>query len=191
MLVICARRDGMIVNLTRSVSFDDLGAEARDRQRRIFDVEAAAFDALGPGVQLREVLATIARAYPAAGFAEQQWRGHHQGGAAGYAGRDPRATPSTDDTIVFGQAFSWNPWVPGAKVEDTVLLTSAERRPGREHPGQAHAGHEHPGQEHPGQEHPGQEHPGQEHPVVEPLTFDPRWPTVAVAGRARPDTLQR
>ncbi|HWU58921.1 MAG TPA: M24 family metallopeptidase, partial [Microbacteriaceae bacterium] len=72
MLVICARRDGMIVNLTRSVSFEDLGAEARDRQRRIFEVEAAAFDAMRPGVQLREVLATIARAYPAAGFAEQQ-----------------------------------------------------------------------------------------------------------------------
>jgi hypothetical protein len=176
MLVICARRDGMIVNLTRSVSFEDLGAEARDRQRRIFEVEAAAFDAMRPGVQLREVLATIARAYPAAGFAEQQWRGHHQGGAAGYAGRDPRATPSTDDTIVFGQAFSWNPWVPGAKVEDTVLLTRAERRPGHEHPGQANAG---------------QEHPSQEHPVVEPLTVDPRWPTVEVAGRARPDTLQR
>jgi hypothetical protein len=71
-------------------------------------------------------------------------------------------------------------------VEDTVLLTRAERRPGHEHPGQANAGHEHPGQEH-----PGHEHPGQEHPVVEPLTVDPRWPTVEVAGRARPDTLQR
>lgn len=166
MLVICARRDGMIVNLTRSVSFDEIGAAARDRQRRIFEVEAAAFDAMRPGVELREVLATIAGAYPAAGFAEQHWRGHHQGGAAGYAGRDPRATPSIDDTIVLGQAFSWNPWVPGAKVEDTVLLSSA---------GQS----------------PSQEHPSQEHPVVEPLTLDPRWPTIEIAGRARPDTMQR
>jgi Xaa-Pro aminopeptidase len=161
MLVICARRDGMIANLTRSISFDEIGAEARDRQRRIFDVEAAAFDSMRPGVQLREVLAVIARAYQAAGLGNERWRHHHQGGAAGYAGRDPRATPWADDTIVFGQAFSWNPWVPGAKVEDTVLLTRAEQQPGGEHP------------------------------VLEPLTFDPRWPTIEIAGRARPDVMQR
>jgi hypothetical protein len=64
----------------------------------------------------------ISHAYSATGFGEDQWRRHHQGGAAGYAGRDPRATPLTADPIAIGQAFTWNPWVPGAKVEDTVLL---------------------------------------------------------------------
>jgi hypothetical protein len=24
-----------------------------------------------------------------------------------------------------GQAFAWNPWAPGAKVEDTCLLTTS------------------------------------------------------------------
>jgi hypothetical protein len=129
MLVACARRDGLIVNITRSVAFAEPDADARDRQRRILDVEAAAFDAMRPGVPLREVLAAIARAYPAAGFDADHWRRHHQGGAAGYAGRDPRVTPSVDDTIALGQAFSWNPWVPGAKVEDTVLLAGDEAHP--------------------------------------------------------------
>jgi len=126
MLVVCARRDGLIVNLTRSVAFAEPDAAARDRQRRILDVEAAAFDAMRPGVPLREILEAIARAYPAAGFDTDQWRRHHQGGAAGYAGRDPRATPFVEDAIASGQAFSWNPWVPGAKVEDTVLLAGRD-----------------------------------------------------------------
>jgi hypothetical protein len=129
MVVVCARRDGLIANLSRWVAFRPLTGEEEDAQRRILEVEADALDATRPGTVLSDVLLAIAAAYPAHGFDAEQWRRHHQGGAAGYGGRDPRATPSTSDVVRLGQAFTWNPWVPGAKVEDTVLLTGAPEAP--------------------------------------------------------------
>ena len=129
MVVVCARRDGLIANLSRWVSFAPLSAAVEDAERRILDVEAAAFEATRPGAELSEVLEAIAAAYPANGFDENQWTRHHQGGAAGYGGRDPRATPSTSDVVRLGQAFTWNPWVPVAKVEDTVLLAGTPESP--------------------------------------------------------------
>ncbi|GAB3794286.1 M24 family metallopeptidase [Humibacter antri] len=129
MLVICARRDGLIANLSRWVSFGPLTNGERDAQRAILQVESAAFDATIPDAALSDVLAAIASAYPANGFDADQWRRHHQGGAAGYAGRDPRATPSTSDVVRLGQAFTWNPWAPGTKVEDTVLHTGGPEAP--------------------------------------------------------------
>ncbi len=144
MLVACGRRHGLIANVTRWVG--DAGAD----DARILEVEAAYLDAAVPGTALRDVLAAGTAAYAAVGFDADEWQRHHQGGAAGYAGRDPRATPATGDLVQPNQAFAWNPTAPGAKVEDTVLLGDAG---------------------------------------FEVLTHDERWPTVEVAGRARPVAL--
>lgn len=123
LVVVCARRHGLIVNLSRSVAFAPPTAEEEDAQRRILAVEAAYFDALIPGTTLDQVFAAGCAAYARHGFAADEWRRHHQGGVAGYAGRDPRATRVSDDPIQLGQAFAWNPTGQGAKVEDTVLLS--------------------------------------------------------------------
>ncbi|GAA1430629.1 M24 family metallopeptidase [Microlunatus lacustris] len=123
LVVLCARRHGLVVNLSRALAFGALDAAERDVQDRVLAVERAAFDALVPGVPLSAVLEVIGEAYRAHGFGADHWRGHHQGGVAGYAGRDPRATPDCDVRVAAGQAFAWNPWAPGGKVEDTVLLT--------------------------------------------------------------------
>jgi Xaa-Pro aminopeptidase len=127
LVVACARRDGMIANLSRWVSFDALTEDEADAEQRILQVESDVFEATRPGAELRSVLEAFASAYATHGFAPDQWRRHHQGGAAGYAGRDPRAVPSTTDIVRLGQAFTWNPWSPGAKVEDTVLVTGTEQ----------------------------------------------------------------
>ncbi len=123
LVVVCARRHGLIVNVSRSVAFAPPTATEEDAQRRILGVEAAYFDALVPGATLATVFRAGCRAYGTHGFDPDEWRRHHQGGVAGYAGRDPRATDVTDDPIRTGQAFAWNPTGDGAKVEDTVLLT--------------------------------------------------------------------
>ncbi len=124
LVVVCARRGGLIADLSRLAAFGPSTSAERDTQERILAVERAAFDATRPGARLAGVLTAIAEAYAAAGFGIDHWRGHHQGGMAGYAGRDPRATPDTDHPVDVGQAYAWNPWAPGAKVEDTVLLTA-------------------------------------------------------------------
>lgn len=124
MLVACGRRHGLIANATRWMRWGgaaEVGAEA-DAMRRILDVEAAFFDAMRPGATLGDAFAAGTAAYARHGFDPDEWRRHHQGGAAGYAGRDPRATPGLGALVQPMQAFAWNPSAPGAKVEDTVLV---------------------------------------------------------------------
>ena len=129
MAVVCARRDGMIANVTRWVRFDDGTSAERDAEARIANVESDIFDATVPGTSIAHVFSEIQAAYPRHGFGPDQWQLHHQGGPAGYAGRDPRATVAVTDTIALNQPFTWNPSGPGVKIEDTVLLSSEGIRP--------------------------------------------------------------
>ncbi len=146
MLVVCGRKHGLISNVTRWVSFAGIAAsgatatdasasdapaastgdstgESTDRERRILEVERAFLDATRPGTPIADVFAAGTAAYAAHGFDAEEWRRHHQGGAAGYVGRDPRALPGpgVDDLVQAGQAFAWNPTAPDAKVEDTIV----------------------------------------------------------------------
>ncbi|MBV1777719.1 M24 family metallopeptidase [Paeniglutamicibacter sp. ABSL32-1] len=122
MAVLCARRAGLIANVTRWVSFTPSTARQRGDEEAILAVEADILAATRPGISLESLLAVIQQAYPRHGFAADEWTRHHQGGPTGYAGRDPRLVPGVEDVIVAGQAFAWNPSAPGVKVEDTMLL---------------------------------------------------------------------
>ncbi|MBG6185032.1 hypothetical protein IWX65_003010 [Arthrobacter sp. CAN_A214] len=122
MAVVCARRDGMIINATRWLRFDAGSPDERDAEKRIAAVEADLFGATVQGASLSRILAQLKVSYQRHGFGPDQWRLHHQGGPAGYAGRDPRVTDSSEDEVAPNQAFTWNPSAPGAKIEDTVLL---------------------------------------------------------------------
>ncbi|QEO16062.1 M24 family metallopeptidase [Agromyces intestinalis] len=122
MLVACGRRAGLIANLTRWVRFGAAEPDEQDASSRILHVEAGFLVATRPGRRLDAVLADGVAGYARHGFAADEWRRHHQGGAAGYVGRDPRAVPGAADRVQVGQAFAWNPSAPGAKVEDTMLL---------------------------------------------------------------------
>jgi len=121
MLVVGARRHGLIVNLTRSVRFS---GSAPAGERRLLDVEADIFSATTPGMPLADVFAILQRSYRARGFNADEWRNHHQGGPTGYFGRDPKVAAGTLGRVAERQAFAWNPSAPGIKVEDTVLATA-------------------------------------------------------------------
>ena len=129
MVVVCGRRHGLIANATRWARFGAERPDEVDATARILRVERAYLDATRPGELLSNVLAAGTAAYAGAGFAPDEWRRHHQGGAAGYAGRDPRAVPGMPDVVHERQAFAWNPSAPGAKVEDTVLVESSGMTP--------------------------------------------------------------
>lgn len=124
MLVVCGRRHGLVADATRWVRFGRVDAGEADAMRRIVEVEADVLAATRPGATLGDVFDAGAAAYARHGFDAGEWRRHHQGGAAGYAGRDPRAVPGIADLVREGQAFAWNPSAPGAKVEDTVLVAA-------------------------------------------------------------------
>lgn len=125
MAVVCARRDGLVANITRWVRFDAGTPDELDAEARIAAVEADIFDATVPGARLDRIFSEIKAAYLRHGFGADQWEQHHQGGPAGYAGRDPRVTASVTDTVVPGQTFTWNPSGPAVKIEDTVQLTES------------------------------------------------------------------
>lgn len=124
-LVLCARRRGMIANLTRRIRFRRPTADIAGSEQRILEVEAEILRATRVGRTFVQVFDDIASAYPAHGFAADEWTRHHQGGPTGYLGRDPKLTPTTSGSFVANQAFAWNPTAPGVKVEDTALLTDA------------------------------------------------------------------
>lgn len=124
MAVVGARRHGLVANLTRWVSFDDV-APADEVESRLREVEADAFAATRVGRPLGDVLADISTSYARHGFGANAWQAHHQGGPTGYLGRDPKVTPGATDRVQAGQAFAWNPWAPGAKVEDTVVVDTS------------------------------------------------------------------
>jgi Xaa-Pro aminopeptidase len=120
MLVVCGRRHGLIANATRWVRW--AAPDDADAERHIHAVEAEFFAGTRVGGTIAEAFGRGIAGYAAHGFEPDEWRRHHQGGAAGYAGRDPRGTASVVDQVQPDHAFAWNPSAPGAKVEDTVLV---------------------------------------------------------------------
>lgn len=125
MITASARRRGMFTNLTRWVHFAKPDRDLANRESALRQVEADAFAATRVGRKLASAFEDISAAYPRHGFSASEWTRHHQGGPTGYAGRDPRATPTSSDRIASPQPFAWNPTAAGIKIEDTVLLTSS------------------------------------------------------------------
>jgi Xaa-Pro aminopeptidase len=121
MAVVCARRQGLYACCTRLVAFGAPMPEDHAADAAVLQVESAALDASRPGRSLGTVLERIQAAYARVGQANA-WREHHQGGPTGYLAREQVATPGDRATLPAGVAVAWNPSLPGAKSEDTVLV---------------------------------------------------------------------
>jgi len=124
MVVVCAERQGLWMNLTRLVNFEPIEDGLAERHRACCAVDATANAATRPGRTLGQVFAEIMAEYERQGFGDE-WRLHHQGGSTGYSGRDVFATPASEAPVVADQAFAWNPSITGTKVEDTMLVREA------------------------------------------------------------------
>ncbi|NOZ24101.1 MAG: M24 family metallopeptidase [Planctomycetes bacterium] len=120
MIVMCGRRKGLICSLTRMVHFGRLPDELRRKHDACCAVDAAFNLSSKPGVTLGTCLKNAQSVYEATGFADE-WQLHHQGGTAGYAGRDKIATPGDRTRIQPNQALAWNPSIRGTKSEDTII----------------------------------------------------------------------
>lgn len=121
MLVLCARRWGLIVSVTRLIHFGPIPAMLQERAQACARVDAALLAATRPGATAGAIFTQLQAAYAAEGFADE-WRLHHQGGAAGYENREWLATPDSNALVYAEQAFAWNPSISGVKSEDTVLV---------------------------------------------------------------------
>lgn len=123
MLVLSGRRRGLVCSITRLVHFGRLTDDLRRRIEAAAQVNAVYNTRSRPGSSLAEVLAAGQDAYAKSGFPDE-WQRHTQGGLTGYEPREVLATPASRDVITLGQVLAWNPSMPGAKVEDTILVGS-------------------------------------------------------------------
>ena len=121
MLVLCARRHGLVASATRLVHVGPLPDELRRRADAAAQIDAVAHAATTPGRDLCEVFEDILEAYTSTGYGHA-WRDHHQGGLAGYENRELVANPRQSHLVRAGQAYAWNPSIAGVKSEDTLLV---------------------------------------------------------------------
>jgi len=122
---VTAVRDGLHASITRTIAFD-APEWLDDRTEAAMRVEASALAATQrvgrSGGVAGDVFDGIEAAYADVGY-EGEWQNHHQGGAAGYAGREWFATPTGEESVQLPMAYAYNPTVQGAKSEDTHLVT--------------------------------------------------------------------
>lgn len=121
MLNLCARRDGMVVSITRFVHFGAMPAALAANFEKAARINAALLHASRAGTTSAELYAVAAKGYADAGVPDEILR-HHQGGPCGYVERDWVATPNGTERVDAVQGFAWNPSLQGAKAEDTALL---------------------------------------------------------------------
>lgn len=126
MLVFCARRHGLFANLTRFVYFRSPTRQEQQLVRDVAAVEAEAFESSKPGVTLSQVYDSLVECYRELGHSGAELL-HHQGGTCGYLSRDVVARPGVTTTLVENNAVAWNPSLPGAKIEDTVVISSSKQ----------------------------------------------------------------
>jgi len=128
LLSVTARRGGLYTSCTRTVAFDP-PEWLRERTRAAMRVAATSLAATQAvardGGTAGGVFSAIQRAYDEVGW-DGEWTNHHQGGAAGFAGREWIATPESEAQVHIPQAYAWNPTVQGAKSEDTYLVTESD-----------------------------------------------------------------
>ena len=134
MVVICGVRDGLVMSMTRLVSFDPISDDLKKRHLACAKVDARYMERTVIGANAGDVFRAGIEAYGEFGYPED-WKCHHQGGSAGYDSRDYTCTFETDEIIVENQLFAWNPTITGTKVEDTFLLTAGGREILTEIPG--------------------------------------------------------
>jgi len=134
MVVICGVRNGLVMSLSRMVSFEPISDDLKKRHLACCEIAAEFMQKTAIGKNVAEVFRDGLAAYKAVGYPED-WKLHHQGGSIGYDSRDYCCTFSTDETIVENQMFAWNPTVTGTKVEDTFILTRSGREILSEIPG--------------------------------------------------------
>ncbi len=121
MVVLCARRHGLIASLTRMLYFGKLiPADLASRHRAVQAVDAAFILATRQGASVEDVFQQGLTSYDANGFRDE-WQNHHQGGPTGYQARSYKARPGEKRRVLAPQAFAWNPSISGTKSEDTIL----------------------------------------------------------------------
>ena len=119
---VAGQKYGLHANVTRMVHFGPVPAELRNRHRAVSYVHSVILANLKPGGRFTDLFDKIKAAYAEAGYTDE-WRGHFQGGVAGYEACEPYLLLDPTAVIQVNQTYDWLPTVPGTKSEELSLLT--------------------------------------------------------------------
>jgi antitoxin VapB len=122
MIVVCAKRDGLIASLSRIFSVGNFSDDVRKRTDAVAKVHAQIMHASRVDATGKKIFEVIKSAYSDVGFQSEETK-HHQGGAAGYKTRDWVAHSDSNEQVHLNQAFAFNPSIAGTKSEETFLVT--------------------------------------------------------------------
>ena len=122
MIVLCGRRHGLILSMSRIVHFGKLPDELRKKHDAVVKIDTSFILGSAPGEKISDIFRWAVDTYKYTGYANE-WKLHHQGGATGYEGRDYKGTPGSKEIVLENQAFAWNPSITGTKSEDTIIVT--------------------------------------------------------------------
>jgi len=124
MVVVCARRWGLVCSASRLVRFGAMPAELKRKHEACAYIDGVFISSTVPGASWAEIFKKAQAAYAAKGFADE-WQLHHQGGPTGYIEREFTANPSTPPELKAeaNMAVAWNPSITGTKSEDTIIVT--------------------------------------------------------------------
>jgi len=121
MVVICAAKWGLVLNMTRLVYFGDLPNEIQQKYQALKHVDMAYITATKPGRKLSDVFTAGKKIYKEVGF-EGEEKKHFQGGTCGYLTREQGLSPDNEYVIQDGEIFAHNPSITGVKLEDSILI---------------------------------------------------------------------
>lgn len=121
-LVLGARKWGLVASATRFVHFGPITNELRDEFDSVSRIAASFIKASTHGTSLAEVFHAGQNQYRIEGY-DKFWNRHHQGGLVGFVSREVLATETCNTILQVNNAFAWNPKLINSKSEDTYILT--------------------------------------------------------------------
>lgn len=119
---VAAHRFGLHANLTRIVHFGKPTEGIASRHKAVCQVFADILSALSPGKSFVHLLDDVKLSYARAGY-PAEYQEHFVGGPSAYEACEPYVFCDPAAKIQVGQTYDWLPSLPGAKVEETSLLT--------------------------------------------------------------------
>lgn len=123
LVVVGTEKYGLYVSMSRMVSFGEPDEEILKKQDACSKVDAALIKNTIVGAGVSEVFKAAVDIYEKTGFTDE-WKFHHQGGAAGYRAREFLGNFDTQELVQENQMYAWNPTISGTKSEDTILVTA-------------------------------------------------------------------
>lgn len=121
-------RYGLYCSLTRLVAVSPISDVWQNFQKSCNRIDAQIIANSKPGESVGNLFNKIIKFYENEGF-KDEWKEHHQGGPAGFSGRDYKATSKETRILKEREPIVWNPTVYGAKSEDTILVSSRNNLP--------------------------------------------------------------